>query len=161
MKFRSPSLSGLRGAVDDGLWTVIRPLNDTEVNDSWKSELEGRVLRTKDGEGKRGDIFYTTDENNENGEEIAEICELDIDLLSKVLYEHRRYVEASGFSDAEMDVLRAVEFHSATRVGVDEIMESTHTSDLAESTIYKHLKSLVEKELLKKVRPGVYRYVGP
>jgi predicted transcriptional regulator of viral defense system len=77
------------------------------------------------------------------------------------LYEHERYSLAPGFSGAQMDVLRAIEFHSAERVGIGEITDDFHTAEYAESTIYKALNELQEKGFVEKVLPGVYRYVGP
>jgi len=60
-----------------------------------------------------------------------------------------------------MQVLRAVEFEAAERVGIDEIQGSIHTEEIAESTIYKSLRNLREKQLVERVRPGTYRYAGP
>ena len=82
-------------------------------------------------------------------------------ILAKVLYEHKRYSLAQGFSDAQMDVLRTVEFHKRVRVGIDEIMDDPYTNEYAESTIYKALNELQNKNFIDKVRPGVYRYTGP
>ncbi len=162
MKYRSPDVDELRELVgEEDVRTLIAPTRDGELTESEVDLLEDRVHRTKEGSGRRKQLFYNVEDAVRGGEHVAEICELDVEMLAKVLYEHRRYSLARGFSDAEMDVLRAVEFHDATRVGVDEIMDSSHAEDLAESTIYKALRTLQDKELIEKVRPGVYQYTGP
>lgn len=162
MKYGRPDRAELRGFLDrSDAWTLIVPERDAELTDSEVKMLQRRIHRVKNGDGDRDSVFRISEDEHRDGEAIAKICEVDVESLAKVLYEHRRYSLARGFSDAEMDVLRAVEFHDATRVGVDEIMDSSHAEDLAESTIYKALRTLQEKELIEKVRPGVYQYTGP
>ncbi len=46
-----------------------------------------------------------------------------------MLYEHARYEAARGFSDSELDVLRAIEFDDAQRVIVEDIMTSEQTDE--------------------------------
>ena len=160
MKYVRPDMGRVRELVEEeDLFTIIVPWHDAELTKSEQRTLERSVERTNGSDGETRDVFLTTD--IKNSERTAEVCELDIELLAKLLYEHKRYSQARGFSDAEMDVLRAVEFHEADRVGVDEIMESPHAEDLAESTVYKALRTLQEKELITKIRPGVYQYRGP
>jgi hypothetical protein len=154
----SPHDSDLRKTARDVEWTVVAPLEDVELENDEMSELEDVVYRTKDGTGERDPVFQMVE--TRSGEEIRNL-RVDITLLRKILYEHRRYALAQGFSDPEMDVLRSIEFHTETRVGLDEIMEDSHSEDYSESTIYKALRSLREKDLVSKVRPGVYRYSGP
>lgn len=162
MKYGAPKRRKIREFIEgEDVWTIITPSNDTDLSDSEVHMLEDNVHRVKDGEGDRGRVFYNIDTDKRNGERVVEIGELNVEMLAKALYEHRRYSLARGFSDAEMDVLRAVEFHDATRVGVDEITGSEQAEGLAESTVYKALRTLQEKELIEKVRPGVYQYDGP
>ena len=160
MKYVRPDWNHVREVVEaEDMFTIAIPMDDVELTESELETLERHVDRKGGIDDETGRVFYTRDIKDD--ERKAEICELDIELLAKVLYEHRRYSRARGFSDAEMDVLRAVEFHKADRVGVDEIMESPHAEDIAESTVYKALRTLQDKELLTKIRPGVYQYSGP
>jgi hypothetical protein len=162
VKFKTPDRAAVRQVVDEqDLHTVAIPVEDAELNETQLEDLKGRIPRVKDDSGESRSFFFIDHKRAQNGDDVAEVCSVDISLLAKMAYEHRRYAQARGFSDAEMDILRAVEFHDATRVGVDEVIESAHADDYAESTVYKSLKSLQDKQLVEKIRPGVYRYVGP
>lgn len=158
MKYENISDVDLRELVEkEGVRTLISPWYDEELDEDWDSELRSRFTRGDENER----LFVTSDKASDSGGQIAEACYLNVGFLAKVAYEHRRYADAEGFSDAEMDVLRAVEFTEATRVGVDEVIDHPQTEDIAESTVYKYLRRLCEKGLVEKVRPGVYRYEGP
>jgi DNA-binding transcriptional ArsR family regulator len=162
MKYEQASLTEMRGKFDEEEHgTLITPMEDTKVTEQLQEELSHIISRFKRGDGWSEDLFSVVDAHPDRGDEAADICEINIQLLAKILYEYRRYEQASNFSDAQMDVLRSVEFHDAERVGVDEVMESPHAKQYAESTVYKSLKRLTERGLVKKIRPGVYRYDGP
>jgi hypothetical protein len=158
MKFTSPDTTDLREIAEEVEWVVGAPTESIELTEREVNRLEQRVHRIKDGAGKRSPVIHKveTDPNED-----ARNFRINIALLQKLLYEHQRYAVAQGFSDAEMDVLRAVEFHDADRVGIDEIMEDKHAEEYSESTVYKSLRTLQDKDLIKKIRPGVYQYTGP
>ncbi len=160
MEFSSPRNTELRQTAREVNWSVGAPRERVELSDEQLERLEARVHRVKETDGERGRVIEPI-EPREGDEREVRNFQIDLSLLQKILYEHRRYALAQGFSDAEMDVLRAVEFHREKRVGVDEIMESHHATEYSESTVYKSLRTLQEKGLLSKVRPGVYRYDGP
>lgn len=166
MKFEDTERKSARDLYTENpdIGTLILPAEAVELSEAENSTLTSRMLRiddTEGGQGKRRQVVFEIDSEIQDGETVAQLYTVDIPELVKILYEHKQYAAARGFSDAEMDVLRAVEFADATRVGVDEIMDSEHAGDLAESTIYKSLKQLQEKDLVRKVRPGVYEHVGP
>lgn len=164
MKFQSPDRNDVIVALEEyEIPTLVVPDNGMTLTDREMRMLQEEVHRTKDPdtEGEHEWIFYIQNSNRDEEGETAELGVLKLELLATVLYEHRRYSSARGFSDAEMDVLRAVEFHSSTRVTIGEIMTSDHANDLGESTVYKSLRTLQEKELVNKIRPGLYQYVGP
>lgn len=147
--------SEFRRTKENSKWTVGAAKDEVEFTDAEYEELK-RVLRLKDMEGERGSPLIL----NPSGDSLDSF-QVDFSLLQKILYEHRRYAMAEGFSDAEMDILRAIEFHPADRVGVDEIMEHEHAKEYSESTVYRYLRQLREKSLIEKVRSGLYRYDGP
>ncbi|MFC7042860.1 hypothetical protein [Halonotius sp. GCM10025705] len=136
-------------------WTVGAAKDEIEFTEDEFEELK-RVLRIKNMDGERESPLIL----NPSGDSIDDFL-IDFSLLQKILYEHRRYAIAEGFSDAEMDVLRAIEFHPADRVGVDEIMDHKHAKEYSESTVYRYLRKLRDKDLIEKVRSGLYRYDGP
>ena len=160
MQFTSPRVKELRETAGGVDWTVGAPLEDVELSDEQLEMLEDRVARVNEKEGRRGRVVHTVEPREESADD-ARNFQIDLSLLGKILYEHRRYALSQGFSDAEMDVLRAIEFHSEKRVGVDEIMGSHHAEEYSDSTVYKSLRTLQEKDLISKVRPGLYRYTGP
>jgi len=136
-------------------WTVGAPKNGLELTEEELDDFK-RSLRRMNRDGVRNSpVNLTTSEG------VVDNFLIEFSLLRKILYEYERYSAAEGFSDAEMDVLRAIEFHEADRVGVDEIMEQEHTKEYSESTIYRYLRELREKGLIKRVRSGVYQYDGP
>lgn len=161
-KFTSPHDSELRREAKELDWAVGAPVETTEFSEDELRQLDGTTCRIKDPSHEEGqwDSVVRMVENRSDATGVRNF-RIDLSLLRKVLYEHRRYATAEGFSEAEMDVLRAVEFHDEKRVGVDEIMEHPHATEYAESTVYKSLRRLGEKGLVEKVRPGVYRYDGP
>lgn len=162
MKYESSSLAEIREKFnEDEHGTVITPMRETDLPERWQEELSHVVTRFKNGDHRSASLFSVVDSHPDDGGETADICEVNVILLAKILYEYRRYEKASDFSDAQMDVLRSVEFHDAKRVGVDEVMESPHAEQYAESTVYKSLKRLTERGLVEKIRPGVYQYDGP
>jgi DNA-binding transcriptional ArsR family regulator len=141
-------------------WTVGAARDEVNFTDEEFEDLKGclRIKDIKDMEGKpcgERPLIITT-----SGDTVNSFV-VDFSLLQKILYEHRRYAVAEGFSDAEMDVLRAIEFHPADRVGVGEIMDHQHAKEYSESTVYRYLRKLRKKGLIEKVRSGVYRYDGP
>ena len=159
MEFVAPSDSDLKSTAKEIEWTVGAPVEELELSNDELINLENPVHRIKDGSGERQSVLQSV-ETQSASSDIIQSFRIDFSLLQKILYEHRRYALAQGFSDAEMDILRAIEFHREKRVGVDEIMEDYHAREYSESTIYKGLRTLQEKELIEKVRPGVYRYSG-
>lgn len=159
MRFSSPDESELLETAKNVDWTVGAPTENIEFSEEEMSVLENQVQRIKNGRGERD--FIVDVEHRADAQSDARNFRIDLALLQKILYEHRRYALAQGFSDAEMDVLRAIEFHDEKRVGVDEVMEDFHAEEYSESTVYKALRTLQEKELISKVRPGLYQYTGP
>lgn len=160
MQFYPPDDADLREKAREVEWTVGAPVEDVEFSQEEIHQLEDTVHRVKDGKGDRGSVVQMVEPRSGN-QSRGRNFRIDFSLLQKILYEHRRYALAQGFSDTEMDVLRAIEFHNEKRVGVDEIMEDSNAEEYSESTVYKALRTLQEKELISKVRPGVYRYSGP
>lgn len=160
MRFSSPHVKELREVAGEVDWAVGAPLEDTELSDEQLDMLEDTVHRVKGKEGERGSVIQPVEPRDEDSDD-ARNFRIDLSLLAEILYEHRRYALSQGFSDAEMDVLRAIEFHSEKRVGVDEIMASHHAQQYSDSTVYKSLRTLQEKDLISKVRPGLYQYTGP
>lgn len=159
MKMESPSDSDLREVGKEQDWTVGAVSEDIELSEEELDELEDEVIRYKNGEGGRDSLLTRIEQDP--GTETARNFRIDLDLLQTILYEYRRYSQARGFSDAEMDILRAIEFEPEKRVGVDEIMANGFASDYSESMVYKALGTLQEKGLIDKIRPGVYQYIGP
>lgn len=92
----------------------------------------------------------------------GEAWSLDMEALWKLYYEHRRYAYSRGFSDTQMDVLRAIEFHGSERVSIQEIKSSTWIEGgPSESTIYNALTGLIEAGLIERTAPNNYQYIGP
>lgn len=158
MKFERIVDDELNGAVNGIDGTILRVIESTALDDEHFDDLEYIFRQKEEGTSGQSDNLIKTG-SIRNG--LLRHAEIDITTLWKLVYEHRRYAAAKGFSDAEMNVLRAIEFHSATRVGIDEIMDDYHTADVSESMVYKSLKNLQDKKLITKVRPGVYQYIGP
>ena len=86
--------------------------------------------------------------------------EIDLAALKKLCWEHKRYSSARGFSDSQMDVLRAINEEGGNRVFTEEIMENKWAADYAKPTIYAALGELVDKGLLEKNKKGVYSDVS-
>lgn len=157
MQYSSTDRSEVRKLAENSPATVIVPYEDYEATE----EIEQRLTAYVDRSGNNPPVLMTgTSESTPEGD-VATTRFLDVELLGKLLYEYRRYEAARGFSDSELDVLRAVEFDDARRVFVEDIIDSEYTEDLAESTVYNHLRNLQEKGLVEKLKPGAYRYTGP
>jgi hypothetical protein len=163
MRFESISkekLQRIAEDIDEDV-TIGAPYYDISLDDKQLDNLMQSVVRKADTVGESENLVYLTETEWDSDEEVCSVFQIDLKQLWTLLYEHRRYSAARGFTDAEMQVLRAIEFHTADRVGIDEIEDSEHTQEIAESTIYKSLRSLREKKLVDRVRPGLYRYSGP
>jgi predicted transcriptional regulator len=152
----APGDAELREAASDCEWTVGAPADTTELSDEDVERLTYRVLRVKNTQGERPTVVKML-ETREDGSEVRNF-RIDFEELLKILYEHRRYERARGFTDAEMDVLRAIEFADAERVTIDEIMDDNHAEEYSEAAVYKSLRTLQEKTLIEKIKPGLYRY---
>lgn len=144
--------------VNDSGGTLLRVPESTEMDGQSVKDLYQFTRSTDSSSGGKRESLLNVGATQ--GDTLLH-AEIDLEALWTLMYEHRRYTEAKGFSDAEMDVLRAIEFHPAERVGVDEIMSAEWTEDVSESMVYKSLKRLQEKDLVTKIRPGVYQYTGP
>lgn len=158
MKLDSPNDLDLREVAKDVDWTVGATLEDFEATEKDMNTLETPINRSKDAYGQVDSVV--TFEQRSSGTEVRNF-KIDFALLQKVLYEHRRYAAAQGFSDPEMDVLRAIEFHDREIAFIKDIMEDPHCEQYSESSIYRSLRELREKELISKVNPGAYEYTGP
>jgi hypothetical protein len=158
MKFDSPDDVELREVAKEMDWSVGAPEGNFEASEKQMNDLESRVHRTKSDEGKVNRLVTVEERSSSTG---VRNFRIDFSLLQKLLYEHRRYSEAQGFSDPEMDVLRAIEFHDGEIVFVKEIMEKPHCKEYSESTVFRSLRRLQEKELISKPNEGAYKYTGP
>ena len=156
----SPDDAELRNVGKKHDWAVGAPAETLDLTEDDIDRLDRSISRLKDGEGERAAVVKMLEPGGKGDDEIRNF-RIDFEALLTVLYEHRRYALAQGFSDAEMDVLRAIEFHNEDRVTIDELMEDFHAQEYSQATIYKCLRTLQEKELIEKEKPGLYRYRGP
>ncbi|USZ69191.1 type IV toxin-antitoxin system AbiEi family antitoxin domain-containing protein [Halorussus salilacus] len=165
VEFKTPMVdhppSEIEG-IEEGKWTLITVSEDCELTDKQWNQLTHGTIRQHNRDTGQGENLrpIKSTEPSPEGDHIGWI-KLNISDLYKVLYEHKRYSSAKGFSNSEMDVLRAIEETRENRVMLQDFKHDFRVEDYAESTIYNALNGLVEKELLERVGRGVYRYTGP
>ena len=146
MKFTRPTDEQVRQIGSEDVSFII-PKEDIEIN------LE-QITYTKQSADQ--DIADETPIISTTGGAM----EIDLAALEKLCWEHKRYSSARGFSDSQMDVLRAVNEEGGNRVFTEEIMENKWAADYAKPTIYAALGELVDKGLLEKNKKGVYSDVS-
>ena len=143
--------------------TCVIPYN-IELSREQISELTSGTIRA--GEGKYSSDTLTPIEDvitrtGADGEKYVAGFFLDIHDLWKMMYEHRRYASAKGFSDTEMEIVRIVESADTDRITTSEIKSNRPISDLSAGTVHNALNNLVDKKLIKKHERGLYSYIGP
>lgn len=95
----------------------------------------------------------------------AKTLTIDFQQLIRALIEHAQF-EAADPTPTRLAILRAVEQAAdGTEAGVVTIeqIQTSLDSDVATSTLYEHLRVLIDDELVERIgeRSGVYRYSGP
>ena len=160
--FRAPPGGDLPDELYDNGWTVLTTESDQELTDKQRNQLEAGSFRQpeKSASARTNLEPVTYTEPHPDHDHISWV-KIDLVALWKLVYEHKRYSQAEGFSDSEMAVLKAVEFNRNERVVMSDIEDDYRIQDYSESTIYKALSNLEEKGLIDKPGHGVYRYIGP
>jgi len=100
-----------------------------------------------------------TDKKEIDGETHLISFKINFEDLWQMMYEHRQYAQASGFSDSEMSVLQAMRRISHNRITAGEIKRSAHTNGYSEGSIHYALNNLQEKDLIVKEQHGLYRLI--
>ena len=95
----------------------------------------------------------------------AETVTIDFQQLIRVLIEHAQY-EAAAHSPLRLAILRGIEQGAdgdETAVVTMEQIQDSLDRDVATSTLYANLRTLIDDGLVERIgeRSGVYRYQGP
>lgn len=148
MEFERPSDLERLNEVDG---SVIIPNRDGEYPD----ELFKRLVSRKDDRGGSTDVPIPL-----IGAEDGHYT-LDVNGFAWLIWEHRQYSQARGFSPMQMDVLRAVQQLSQN----DNLVLYSDIKTLpwityAESSISTALTNLADQGLIKRVSAGVFRFQG-
>ena len=91
-----------------------------------------------------------------NFEGEVESFKIDLEDLWRMMYEHRRYASARGFSDSELQVLKAIESCGGERVTTNMITNHKLIEDYSDGTVHRSLNNLQEKQLIRKNEHGMY-----
>lgn len=93
--------------------------------------------------------------------DLESVIELDLEALLQLCEEHRMYSAAQGFSDSQIDVLRAIQHEDNQRVLTAEVLRSPWTERYSDQAVHAALQTLCDRQLIRKEAKGVYRYIGP
>lgn len=148
--------------VTDSEYTVLILESDEELLDERENELEKTNVRIKSGRSGSAEVLRPVCSVNQHADEdYINWMTVSVKALWKLMYEHRRYAEAYGFADSEMEVLRVIEFTNRERISTREIKNHGRVEEYSEGTIHKALNNLEEKGLINKHERGLYSYSGP
>lgn len=156
VKYENINRAELTDLTDkNGGRTLIAPESSGELSEWGEREFSRGVERSVD---VTEPLFtYSTYE----GEDTIQTGFIRLDVLEVLLYEHRRYSRSKGFSDTELEVLKAIEFSDKDRVTLNEVMESDYANQVSDSSVYNALNNLQDKSLINKIEGGLYQYTGP
>jgi len=146
------------GSGSDG--TAVYFEDENFDTNRWEEIVIGSKRRGYGGQGDGIDLKPIGNFDVSDGECIE--LSLDLDALWRLVWEHRRYANARGFSDSEMQVLKAVENEGrGERVLAKEVKSSGFVENYSDSAVDKALDGLIDKDLIVREDRGVYRYTGP
>ncbi|MFB6185314.1 MAG: hypothetical protein ABEI86_00400 [Halobacteriaceae archaeon] len=126
------------------------PITPIEEGD-YPKDLLSKFVSQKDKTG--GATEYSVD----LFEEKEGYFQLDLDLLAHLIWEHKQYSAAHGFSPSQMDVLRIVQLLSDSKGFAHyEDIVSELEGEYSKNTVSNALSGLVDKQLLRRKAQGVY-----
>lgn len=160
MKFQPPKdWSEAERVANEVDWTMLVPYSEVSEDLPFDEIPSGSMSRLVREKSNGGDVRNeSTLLNSARGG----IWQINLQALWRLYYEHRRYTFAQGFSDTEMDVLRAVEFADSQRVSFKEIKDSEWIQGSpSDSTLYNAIDGLIEKGLIERIVQNNYKYTGP
>ena len=154
----SPHSSSLPTDTDlDG--TVGIPLECELSAERFDELVAGTISRTNHratGKTLQPITNVETRETTAGDDELVSFT-INLEHLWEMIYEHRRYSAARGFSDCEMRVLKAMRTMGQIRITAKEIKDNEYLDGYSEGAVHNALNNLQDKQLVDKPHRGLYR----
>lgn len=134
--------------------TVGKP-KECEISEEKLHDIKSGTI-SRVNRNSTGDTLQPIPNIDINFDDEVESFEIDLEDLWRMIYEHRRYATAKGFSDSELQVLKAIENRGGERVTTNMITNSKLVEDYSDGTIHRSLNNLQDKDLIRKHEHGLY-----